>query len=152
MKKNLDRWILLLAALIVASLLLTMCDGSDDDDLVSTPTASDDSGPAFPTHDRPLPTDWGLGHVKLKLIEEDGCLRGLGHDLNEPNPSYLLVWPEGLELDYGGEVTSVRDQTGAVVASVERKSGYRAGISRPTACTPAGSHRAFPKDVWVPTT
>ena len=117
MKKRLDKWILLPAALFAASLLLAVCGGSDDD-LVSAPVAPDSSEPVFPTHDRPLPTDWGLGHVKLKLVIEDGCLRGLGHDLNEPNPSYMLVWPDWFELDREGEVTSVRDQTGAVVASV----------------------------------
>ena len=76
------------------------------------------SVPVFPTHDRPLPTDWGLGHVKVELTMEDGCLRGLGHDLNEPNPSYLLVWPAGVELYEDGDSVSVRDRTGAVAASV----------------------------------
>ena len=49
---------------------------------------------------------------------EDGCLRGLGHDLNEPNPSYLLVWPVGFELYEEGDSVGVRDRTGAVVVSV----------------------------------
>ena len=70
----------------------------------------------FPTHNEPLPTDWGLGHVKVELVVEDGCLRGLGHSRNEPNPSYLLVWPDGSELNQEGDTVSVRDQVGAVVA------------------------------------
>ena len=117
MKKRLDRRILLSAALIASSLLLAVCDGYDDDP-VSAPATADDSAPVFPTHDRPLPTDRDLGHVKLKLAMEDRCLRGLGHDLNEPNPSYLLVWPDGFELYQEGEATGVRDQTGTVAVNV----------------------------------
>ena len=117
MKKRLDKWILLPVALLIASLLLAVCHGYDDDP-VSAPSAPVDSAPVFPTHDRPLPTDWGLGHVKLKIFMEDGCLRGLGHDLNEPNPSYLLVWPNGFELNQEGDKISVRDQTGAFAASL----------------------------------
>ena len=49
---------------------------------------------------------------------EDGCLRGLGHDLNRPNPSYLLVWPVGFEMHREGDVVGVKDETGTVVASV----------------------------------
>ena len=117
MRKRLDRWILLPVALLGAALLLAVCVGSDEAS-VSVPAAPVDSAPVFPTHDRPLPTDWGLGHVMLKLIMEDGCLRGLGHDLNEPDPSYLLVWPDGFGLHREGEVTSVRNQTDTIVASV----------------------------------
>ena len=117
MKKRLGRWLLLPAALIVASLFLAVC-GGNDDDTVSAPAMHDDSASVFPTHDRPLPTDWGLGHVKVKLAMEDGCLRGLGHSRNEPNPSYLLVWPVGFELYEEGGVVSVRDRTGAIAASV----------------------------------
>ena len=117
MKKRPDRWILLPVALIAASLLLVVC-GGNGDDAVSAPAAPDDSVPVFPTHDRPLPTDWGLGHVRLRLVLEDGCLRGLGHDLNEPNPSYLLVWPYGFELNHEEGADSVRDRTGAVAARV----------------------------------
>lgn len=72
----------------------------------------------FPTHDEPLPTDWGLGHVKVELVEEDGCLRGSGYDLNEPNPSYLLVWPSGFEMNREGDAVDVRDRSGEVVARV----------------------------------
>ena len=117
MKKRLDRWILLPAPFFAAALLLAACVGSDDDS-VSVPAAPGGSAPVFPTHDRRLPTDWGLGHVKIKLVMEDGCLRGLGHDLNEPNPSYLLVWPDGFDLYREDDTISVKDQTGAVVASV----------------------------------
>ncbi len=117
MKKRLHKWTLLPAALFAASLLLAMCGGSDDD-LVSAPAAPVDSAPVFPTHDRPLPTDWGLGHVKLKLVVQDGCLRGHGHDLNEPDPSYMLVWPEGFYLGQEGDAVSVKDRTGAVAANV----------------------------------
>ena len=116
-RKRLDRWILLPVTLLAASLFLAVC-GGNDDDTVSAPTIRDDSVSVFPTHDRPLPTDWGLGHVKAKLAMEDDCLRGLGHDLNEPNPSYLLVWPVGFELYQEGDSVSVRDRTGAVAASV----------------------------------
>ena len=117
MKKRSDRWILLPEALIAAMVLLAACVGND----VAPASASAvpvNSAPAFPTHDRPLPTDWGLGHVKLKLVMEDGCLRGLGHDLNEPNPSYLLVWPDGFELNQEGDTVSTKDQTGAVAVNV----------------------------------
>ena len=77
----------------------SVCSGNDDN-LVSAPTTPDEFGATvFPTHNRPLPTDWGLGHVKLKLVMDDGCLLGLGHDLNEPNPflpagvaGWVLVW------------------------------------------------------------
>ena len=117
MKKRLDKWILLPVALLNALLLLAVCDGYDDDP-VSAPSAPVDSAPVFPTHDRPLPTDWGLGHVKLKIVMEDGCLRGLGHDLNEPNPSYLLVWPDGFELYREDDTMSVKVRTGAVAVSV----------------------------------
>ena len=106
MKKRFDRWILLPVALISMA-LLAVCDANHDD-----------SPPAFPTHDRPLPTDWGLGHVKLKLVMEDGCLRGLGYDPNEPNPSYLLVWPDGFDLNREGDAVSVKDETGVVAVSV----------------------------------
>ena len=104
-------------ALAVASLFLAVC-GERDDDTVSAPTVQDGPVSVFPTHDRPLPTDWGLGHVKVKLTMEDGCLRGLGHDLNEPNPSYLLVWPVGFELHQEGDVVGVKGPTGAIAASV----------------------------------
>ena len=115
MKPRIKPRILLLTTLIAAVVLLAACDGNDDDQ-VSAPAAPVDSAPVFPTHDRPLPTDWGLGHVKLKLVMEDGCLRGLGHDLNEPNPSYLLVWPDGFELNHEGDTVSVKDSTGSVAA------------------------------------
>ena len=117
MKKGLARWILLPAALIVALLLLAGCGGSGDGP-VSAPAAPSDSAPVFPTHDRPLPTDWGLGHVKLKLVMEDGCLRGLGYDPNYRNPSYLLVWPDGFTMYQEGDAVSVKDRTGAVAVSV----------------------------------
>ena len=117
MKSRPYRRILLSAALIVASLLLAVC-GRNHDDTVTAPAVHDGLESAFPTHDRPLPTDWGLGHVKVELAMEDGCLRGLGHDLNEPNPSYLLVWPVGFELYKEGDSLGVRDRTGAVVVSV----------------------------------
>ena len=116
-RKRSDSWILLPAALIVASLLLVVC-GGNDDDTKSAPAVRDDSATTLPTHDRPLPTDWGLGHVKVELAMEYGCLRGLGHDLNEPNPSYLLVWPAGFELYQEGDSVSVRDRTGDTAASV----------------------------------
>ena len=117
MKKRLDSWSLLSVVVIAVSLLLAACVGNDEDQ-VAAPAAPSESAPVFPTHDRPLPTDWGLGHVKVKLAMEDGCLRGLGHDLNEPNPSYLLVWPDGFELNEEGDTSSVKDRTGAVAVSV----------------------------------
>lgn len=117
MKKRLDEWILLPAALIAASLMLAVCGGHGDDP-APVHSARDSSAPVFPTHGRPLPTDWGLGHVKLKLVVQDGCLRGLGHDLNEPNPSYLLVWPDGFTMHREGDAVSVKDRTGAVAVSV----------------------------------
>lgn len=117
MKKRLGRWILSSVALIAALLSLAAC-GENDDGTVSAPTVRDVPTSVFPTHDRPLPTDWGIGHVKVKLTMEDGCLRGLGHDPNEPNPSYLLVWPVGFELYQEGNSVSVKDRTGVVAASV----------------------------------
>ena len=117
MKNRPYRWILLSTALTVASLFFAVC-GGNDDDTASAATVRDGPVSVFPTHDRPLPTDWGLGHVRVELAMEDGCLRGLGHDLNEPNPSYLLVWPVGFELYKEGDSVGVRDRTGAVVVSV----------------------------------
>ncbi len=87
------------------SVFLAACNNGGGDDVA-----------AFPMHNEPLPTDWGLGHVKVELVVEDGCLRGLGHSLNEPNPSYLLVWPSGFELNKEGDAVSVIDQAGAVAA------------------------------------
>ena len=159
MKKRLDRWILLPAPFFAAALLLAACVGSDDDP-VSAPAAPGGSASVFPTHDRPLPTDWGLGHVKIKLVMEDSCLRGLGHDLNEPNPSYLLVWPDGFELYREDDTVSVKDRTGAVAVSVGeevRLSGRvmqadsdharRIAESVPAEC--AGTHFMIGDDVTV---
>ncbi len=98
----------LLALLMVALAALACGDSREEKSSQSVAT--------FPTHDEPLPTDYGLGHVKVELVEEDGCLRGRGHDLNAPNPSYLLVWPSGFEMNREGGAVGVRDRAGAVVA------------------------------------
>ena len=81
---------------------------------------------AFPTHNEPLPTDWGyrhpsLGHhIMVELVIEDGCLRALGYEgfNNEPIPSYLLVWPDGFKWWEEEDTIHISDQMGIVVARV----------------------------------
>ena len=63
-RRILDKWILLPAALVAASLLIAVC-GGNDDDTASAPTVREGSVSPFPTHDRPLPTDWALGTSRL---------------------------------------------------------------------------------------
>ena len=72
----------------------------------------------FPTHDEPLPTDWGLGHLAGELVIWNGCL----HVNAEPTPisqadsqlPYMLVWPGGFTLIE----QSIHNREGVVVASV----------------------------------
>ena len=79
---------------------------------------SSESVVALPTHDEPLPTDWGLGHIAGELVLQHGCLY-LRADAGPAAPddsrvSFMLVWPKGFTLN--GQ--SVRDREEVVVANV----------------------------------
>ena len=70
---------------------------------------------------------------------EDGCLRGLGHDLNEPNPSYLLVWPDGFEPYREDDTMSVKDR--------DRRGRSKCGRGSPTiGQNHTGRQRSRPPD------
>ena len=81
---------------------------------------------AFPTHDEPLPTDWGdfgwrfSGHIMVELMLKNGCLRALGEMgfSNGPIPSFLLVWPDGFTWREEGGAIRISDRTGVFVAQV----------------------------------
>ena len=84
---------------------------------------------AFPTHNEPLPTDWGRHDASLssgqylimvELEAEKGCLRAAGFDVFNQGkpPSYLLIWPDGFEATAAGGDIHVRDRAGKIVASV----------------------------------
>ena len=58
-------------ALLVTGLVLTLLACSEDQE---PPAHSSQSEVAFPTHDEPLPTDWGNSHIAGELVMEDSCL------------------------------------------------------------------------------
>ena len=101
---------------LLAGLLLMLCACGEQKELEGGRTPL--SVVVFPTHDEPLPTDWGLGHIAGELVMQDGCPRVRGEtgpaSPNDSRLSFMLVWPKGFTLN--GQ--SVRDREGAVVGSV----------------------------------
>ena len=95
-------------------------------DAIPSPTPISKAVTAFPTHNEPLPTDWGyrhpsLGpHIMVELAIENSCPRALGYEggNNEPIPSYLLVWPDGFKWREKEDAIHISDQMGIVVARV----------------------------------
>ena len=103
--------------LIVLVLLLLLCACEEQPELAGG-TSLVTEVLVFPTHDEPLPTDWGKGHISGELVQWNGCL----HVNAEPSPvtqadsklPYMLVWPAGFTLIE----QSIHDRAGVVVASV----------------------------------
>ena len=103
--------------LIVLVLLLLLCACEEQPELAGG-TSLVTEVLVFPTHDEPLPTDWGKGHISGELVQWNGCL----HVNAEPTPlsqedsklPYILVWPAGFTLIE----QSIHDRAGVVVASV----------------------------------
>ena len=102
---------------IVLVVLLLIC-GCEEQPELAGGTSLVTEVLVFPTHDEPLPTDWGRKYVAGELVQWNGCL----HVNAEPTPvtqadsqlPYMLVWPSGFTLIE----QSIHNREGVVVASV----------------------------------